>query len=105
MMTALRESDLTPQRTMMPASILHVMSDEQLDKLIREALQRGFEIGQKKPIEKPLTREEAAKFLRIAPRTLDLKFKNHKLPLSLRHHAAGTIYFFSSELEAFIKKS
>jgi hypothetical protein len=91
--------------TMPLASVLNVMSDEQLEKLLKKAVQEGIELGQKKPIEKPLTKEEAARFLRIEPRTLDLRFQTHRLPVSLKHVAGGSIYFFASELEAFIKKS
>lgn len=105
-MNTLREIDLMPRgMTMLPNTVLHVMSDEQLDKLIREAIQRGFELGQKKPLEKPLTKKEAAAFLRIDPWTLDRRFKSGKIPLSLRHVVSGSIYFFASELEAFIRKS
>lgn len=102
-MTALRESDMAPR--MFPASVLHVMSDEQLDKLILEAVQRGYELGQKKPIEKPLTKQEAADYMRIHVNTLDGYFRDKILPTSLRHYVGGCIYFFASDLEAFIKKS
>lgn len=102
-MTALRESDLTPK--MFSSPVLHVMSDEQLDKLILEAVQRGFELGQTKPIEKPLTKQEAANYMRIHVNTLDCHFKRKVLPASLRHYVGGAILFFASELEAFIKKS
>lgn len=102
-MTALRESDMTPK--MFPSPVLHVMSDEQLDKLILEAVQRGYELGQKKPIEKPLTKQEAADYMRIHVNTLDGYFRDKTLPISLRHYVGGSIYFFASDLEAFIKKS
>ena len=91
--------------TMLPTNILHVMSDDQLDKLIQKAIQEGFERGQKKPIEKPLTKQEAADYLRISLSTLDQRFRNKTLPVSLRHISGGTIYFFASELESAIKQS
>jgi hypothetical protein len=91
--------------TMLPTNILHVMSDDQLDKLIQKAIQEGFEKGQKRTIEKPLTKQEAANYLRISLSTLDERFRSQALPTSLRHYNGGTIYFFASELEAFIKKS
>lgn len=103
------EFELMPRRApidMLPNAILHVMSDEQLDKLIQKAMQEGFERGQKKPIEKPLTREEAAAFLRIEPATLDRWLKSRKLPVHLKHVIGiKTILFFASDLEEFIKKS
>lgn len=103
----LSEVDLTPRRamTMLPTSVLYQISESDLEKLIIKAEEKGFERGQKKPFEKPLTREEAAAFLRIEAATLDRRFKSNKLPLSLRHVVSGSIYFFASELEAFIKKS
>jgi len=91
--------------TMLPGNVLYQISDNDLEKLLMNALEKGFERGQKKPIEKPLTREEAAAFLRIEPLTLDRRIKNNVLPTTLRHYNGGTIYFFASELEAFIKKS
>lgn len=102
-MTALRESDLTPR--ILPDSILHVMSDDQLDKLIQKAIQEGFERGQKKPFEKPLTKKEAADYMRVHIKVFNKRFKSGELPANLRHYNGGTIYFFASELEAFIKKS
>lgn len=91
--------------TMLPTNILHVMSDEQLDKLIQKAIQEGFEKGQKKPIEKPLTTKEAAAFLRIGLSALYRRIQTNALPTTLRHYNGGSIYFFASELEAFIRKS
>lgn len=65
------------------------------------------EIGKAKSeaVEKPLTREEAAAYMRIDPVTLDRRLRKGTLPMSLRHHNGGTLYFFASELEAFLKKS
>lgn len=91
--------------TMPLASVLHVMSDDQLDRLIQRAMQEGFQQGQKKSYEKPLTKKEAAAFLRINPWTMDRRFKTNKLPASLRHVVDGSIYFFASELQEFLKKS
>lgn len=104
-MTALRETDLMPRAVMLPNNVLHVMSDEQLDTLIQKAIQEGFEKGQKKPFEKPLTKKEAAAYMRLHVKSFDLRFKNNQLPTSLRHYVGGSILFFASELEAFIKKS
>lgn len=103
----LSEIDLMPKRamTMLPTNVLHVMSDDQLDKLIQKAIQEGFERGQKKPIEKPLTKQEAASYLRIGLSAFDERFRKQALPASLRHYNGGTIYFFASELEAHLKKS
>lgn len=102
-MNAIREVDYMP--TLPMASVLHVMSDDQLDKLIKESLQRGFELGQKKPIEKPLTKKEAADYMRIHIKVFNKRFKTGALPANLRHYVDGTILFFASELEAFIRKS
>jgi len=89
--------------TMLPASVLYQISENDLDKLIIKAEEKGFDKGQRKPFEKPLTREEAAAFLRIEPATLDRRFKTNKLPLSLRHVVSGSIYLFASELEEFVR--
>jgi len=93
--------------TMTPntATILYHVSENDLNTLIMKAEEKGFDKGQKKPFEKPLTREEAAAFLRITARTLDNRIKSNVLPTDLRHYNGGTIYFFASELEAFLKKS
>jgi hypothetical protein len=87
-----------------PASILYQISESDLEKLILKAEERGFELGQKKQIEKPLTKEGAAKYLSISEGTLDERFRTGKLPARLRHTNGGTIYFFASELEEFIKQ-
>lgn len=56
-------------------------------------------------IEKPMTRQAAAKFLSCSVQTFDNKFKNGDLPIEFRHYNGGTPYFFASDLEAFLKKS
>jgi len=91
--------------TMLPGNVLYQISDNDLEKLLMNALEKGFERGQKKPIEKPLTKQEAADYMRIHITTFDDRFRNNVLPTTLRHYNGGTIYFFASELEAFIKKS
>ena len=106
-MNGLSEVDLMPKRglTMLPTNILYQISENDLEKLIIKAEEKAYERGQKKPFEKPLTREEAAAFLRIEPATLDRRIKSGVLPATLRHYNGGTIYFFASELENFIRKS
>ena len=91
--------------TMLPTNVLHVMSDDQLDKLIQKAIQEGFERGQKRNYEKPLNMQEAANYLGIHVKSLSARFSNGKLPSSLRHVAGGRIYLFASELQEFIKRS
>ena len=91
--------------TMLPASVLYQISESDLEKLIAKAEQKGFELGQKKPIEKPMNSVEAARYLGINPKTLSRKFCNGDLPSSLRHVVGGSVLFFASELEEYIKKS
>jgi excisionase family DNA binding protein len=106
-MNALTEVDRTPRTVMMhPNNVLYQITEDLLEKLIIKAEEKGFERGQKRTLEKPLTREEAAAFLRVEPITLDRWLKSGKLPHYLKHVVAGsTILFLSSELEEYIKKS
>jgi len=88
--------------TMMP-TILQANVDD-LKKVLTEWMNEQLAPKQK-TFERPLTREEAAKYLRITPITLDRRFRDGKLPLSLRHVNAGSTYFFASELELHLKRS
>jgi hypothetical protein len=89
---------------MIPTSVLYQISENDLEKLIIKAEEKGFERGQKKTIEPPLTKEAAAKFMRLSVRQFDAKFKEGKLPAKLRRTKTGTIYFFASELSDYLKE-
>lgn len=56
------------------------------------------ELSKKKVIEQPMCRKEVAKFLKCAPETVTRNW-NH-----LRHVVDGQIYWFASEIEAYIKE-
>lgn len=88
------------------SNVIYQLSKDDLLQLLND--QKAIivsEFSKSKIAEKPLTREEAAAFLRIDSTTLDRRFRNGTLPKSLRHFNGGTLYFFASELEAHIKKS
>lgn len=92
--------------TMLPASVLYQISSSDLDRLMSEYKRTVIdELSRKKVIEKPMTREEIAAYMRIDPTTLDRRFKSGKLPHTLRHHNGGTLYFFASEFEEFLKSN
>lgn len=105
-MNAITEVDRTPRTAMLyPNNVLYQISEDLLDKLIIKAEAKGFEHGQAKPLERPLTKKEAASYMRLHIKVFNKRFKDGVLPATLRHYNGGTIYFFASELEDFIKKS
>lgn len=89
---------------MLNSHIVYQVSGEQLKELISEVRETVIEEMKEKGWEKPLTKKQAAKFLSISEGRMDVKFREGQLPLKLRHTGTGTIYFFASELESFIKK-
>lgn len=88
-----------------PASILYQISESDLEKLILKAEERGFALGQKKPVEEPLHKDKAAKYLGIKSRTLDKWIQEGIIPSKYIHRPNGTPYFLASELSEFIKES
>lgn len=91
--------------TMLPNSVLYQINSDNLMKLIAEIKAVVIEeMGKKNGAEKPMTREEAANYMRISPTTFDRRLKNGTLPIGLRHINGGNIYFFASELEAELKR-
>lgn len=92
--------------TMLPTSVIYQLTGEQFKELIAEVKATVIEeLSRKKVIEKPMTREEIAAYMRIDPITLDRRFKSGKLPRNLRHSNGGTLYFFASEFEELIKSN
>ncbi|HYF69115.1 MAG TPA: hypothetical protein VD884_13320 [Ohtaekwangia sp.] len=79
-------------------TVLYTVTDEQLKELIVETI-RQWESRPKPDKEQPLTRKEAAKYLRCHVSTLDRKWKK------LRHNVDGQFFWLESELAAHIKKS
>lgn len=85
-----------------------VLDPSDLDTIIKKMVEEfRAEVAKIKAanIEKPMTREQAAKFFSCSVDALDKKFRNNKLPAKFRHYNGGTPYFFASELENFLKKS
>lgn len=83
----------------------YVLEQEDLNKIIEKVVEKVAQETKKwQLVEKPLTRNEAAAYFKISPITFDRRLKNGTLPSSLRRYNGGTIYFFASELEAFLKK-
>lgn len=56
-------------------------------------------------VETPFTAREAAAYLRITEKTLWERIRKGKMPADLVHRSAGSVYFFASELEAYLKRS
>jgi excisionase family DNA binding protein len=56
-------------------------------------------------VEKPMTYQDAAKYLSISTRQLYRKIKAGRIPPSIVHRDDGTVYFLPSELHEHIKKS
>lgn len=91
--------------TMQPNSVLYQITSDNLEKFLEKYTSVVIEeFSKKKVIEKPMTREEAANYMRISPTTFDRRLKNGTLPMALRHINGGNIYFFASELEAELKR-
>lgn len=106
-MNGLSEVDLMPRRGMTNiGKVIYEFTDEQFKQLLETVRKTTIEeLSKKGSTDKFLTREEAARFLKIEPATLDRRFKTNKLPLSLRHVIGGSILFSQAELENFIKES
>lgn len=106
-MNVLREVDLMPQRSITNiAKVTYEFTDEQFKQLLETVRQTTIEeLNKKGSTDKFLTREEAARYLRIEPATLDRRLKSGKFPLSLRHVVGGSILFSQADLEKFIKES
>ena len=88
----------------MGSGLTYQLSEAEIDKLILKAEERGFERGQKKAYEKPLTMKEAASYLRIHVKVLSRRFNEGTMPSSLRHVVGGSILLYASELESYIRK-
>jgi excisionase family DNA binding protein len=54
-------------------------------------------------IEKPINYDEAAKYLGIAKSTLYQRLRTGHYPPSIAHNDGGSVHFFASELQQFIK--
>lgn len=87
-----------------PASILYQVAKSDLMEVFREVYERGFKDGQKVPIDDPITRKEAAKYLKCNVSTLDKWVKEGVLDSAFVHRKGGTVYFLKSELHQFIKE-
>lgn len=86
--------------------IIYEFTEEQFQELLATVRKTTIEeLSKKKAADRFLTKQEAADFLKIHVTTLDARFRNHSLPVSLRHVVGGSILFSQAELEQFIKKS
>lgn len=56
-------------------------------------------------VEEPLTAKQAAAYLKITEWTMRDRIKKGSLPASLIHRSGGTVYFFASELEQYLKNN
>jgi len=92
--------------TLFSSQAIYQFTGEQLKQLIDEVKATVIqEMNRKQSLDKVLTKQEAAAYLRIHVTTLDERFRERKLPTSLRHYNGGSLYFYQSELENFIKRS
>jgi hypothetical protein len=86
--------------TVLGATTLHIMTDEQIEMML--AKHKAIlieELSKKKVVESPMTKSATAKFLKCSEGTVTRRF-NH-----LRHVVEdGTIYWYASEIESYIKK-
>lgn len=92
----------------MEGQTLIAISPEYLDRLvlnIRQQVADGFVSLKSHMVEKPLTRREAADFLKIKLSAFQNRINRGDIPAKLIHKNGGTPYFFASELEQFLKKS
>lgn len=96
-MIAARQIQMHPEPT---AQILIAQMESLLAQLKTAAEHQSFV---KLPTEKPLTKQEAADHLRIEYKTLERKLSKGKLPAKLIHRVDGTMLFYASELNEFIK--
>lgn len=87
-----------------PASILYQVAKSELLEAFREVYEHGYKDGQKKQIEDPMTRKEAAKYLKCHINTLDKWIREGVIDTSFVHRKGGTVYFLKSELHQFIKE-
>lgn len=84
----------------------YALEQEEFDMLIEKVVEKVVEeVNKLKAVEKPRTREEMAAYMNISPTTFDRRIKTGVLPQYLRHFNGGTLYYFASEFEAFLKKT
>jgi excisionase family DNA binding protein len=82
----------------------YFLTPTDFDKLMNGLVQKTAEVVAKmKTIEDPITKTEAAKYLKITYRTLNRKIDEGVIPTSLLHRIDGTILLYKSELEAYVK--
>lgn len=56
-------------------------------------------------IEEPLTKQGAAKYLKVSLTTFNRRLSDGGIPSKYIHRNGGTLYFFASELETLLKKN
>lgn len=56
-------------------------------------------------VEKPMCGKEAALFLGIHESTIYKWLRNETIPTRLIHRIGGSVFFFASELQEFVKRS
>jgi excisionase family DNA binding protein len=90
----------------MEAKTVHMTTEPTIHQLMAELKEHlSKEVKQIGVVEKMLTPEEAAAYLRIGKTTLYDWIKKEKLPVSLIHRVGGMVYFIPSELYQYVKAS
>lgn len=56
-------------------------------------------------VEEPLTVKQAAAYLKVTEGTLWKRIDRGAIPTSVVHRSGGGVYFFASELEAYLKNN
>lgn len=82
----------------------YILSKDDFEKTVQDITSKLISQVARKEDDTFLTKQEAAKFLRMSITTLDTNFREGYLPLSLRHQIGGMILFSKSELTEYVKK-
>lgn len=82
----------------------YFIQGQDIPKMVDEIVERvTAKLAKMKLSEDPLTKDEAAMYFRISIKTLEQRIKDGKLPTSLIHRNQGTVLFYKSELETYVK--
>jgi excisionase family DNA binding protein len=89
--------------TVLGSKVVYELTSEQIKEFAKEIIAQDRALGKYKTHENPITKQEAAEYLRISYRTFDEKVKEGIIPASLLHRIDGTILLYKDELEPYVK--
>lgn len=87
---------------------LIAVTPNELDRIVtglRQEVADGFTKLKSHIVEKPLTRIEAAEYLRIGLTAFNNRIRSGAIPKKYLHKNGGTTYFYASELQQLLKTS